>query len=109
MFIGKIQIVTLNSVAKSIGMLLALCGLLLIESAGAQNVTLNWNAPTTNSDGTPLTDLAGFKVYRSLSPGNYIAATVYSVNAPTNSMATIGHVFNTTYFYRVTAVDFSGN
>ena len=25
--------------------------------------TLNWTAPTTNTDGTALTDLAGYKIY----------------------------------------------
>ncbi len=27
------------------------------------SVTLNWSAPTQNEDGTPLTDLAGYKIY----------------------------------------------
>jgi len=31
--------------------------------------TLTWTAPTQNTDGTPLTDLAGFKLMRGLSPG----------------------------------------
>lgn len=29
----------------------------------AGTATLSWTAPTTNSDGTPLTDLAGFRIY----------------------------------------------
>ncbi len=31
--------------------------------------TLTWTAPTQNTDGTPLTDLAGFKIYYGLSQG----------------------------------------
>jgi hypothetical protein len=31
--------------------------------AATSSVTLNWSMPTQNVDGTPLTDLAGYKVY----------------------------------------------
>ena len=37
---------------------------------------LTWNAPETNGDGTPLTDLAGYKIYYGKSPGNYSEAIV---------------------------------
>jgi hypothetical protein len=33
--------------------------------------TLTWDAPTTNADGTPLTDLAGYKIYYGTTSGNY--------------------------------------
>jgi hypothetical protein len=32
-------------------------------------VTLNWTPPTSNEDGSPLTDLAGFRVYYGQTPG----------------------------------------
>jgi len=35
------------------------------------NATLQWDPPTTNEDGTPLTDLAGYKVYFGPSSGDY--------------------------------------
>jgi len=39
--------------------------------------TLTWTAPTQNTDGSPLTDLAGFKLMRGLSPGGpYDQATI---------------------------------
>ena len=34
-------------------------------------VTVYWNATTTNDDGTPLTDLSGFKIYYGLSTWSY--------------------------------------
>ena len=34
-------------------------------------VTLSWSAPTQNIDGTPLMDLAGYKLYYGTSEGNY--------------------------------------
>lgn len=35
---------------------------------GKDSITVNWVAPTLNDDGTPLTDLAGYKIYYSNSP-----------------------------------------
>jgi len=35
---------------------------------------LSWNAPTTNADGTPLTDLAGYHVYLGTSAADVIAS-----------------------------------
>jgi hypothetical protein len=32
-------------------------------SGGPGSATLSWEAPTTNSDGTALTDLAGYRIY----------------------------------------------
>lgn len=36
---------------------------LLLASSYARQVGLAWEAPTTNADGTPLTDLAGYYIY----------------------------------------------
>lgn len=37
--------------------------LLLSSIVVGQVATLTWDAPTTNEDGTPLTDLAGYRLY----------------------------------------------
>jgi len=34
-----------------------------VNAISLGSVTLNWAAPTQNTDGTPLTDLAGYKIY----------------------------------------------
>ena len=44
------------------------------SSAFSGTATPSWDAPTTNADGTPLTDLAGYKVYYGPSSGNYSQA-----------------------------------
>lgn len=44
-------------------LLLALASLLLLTSP-AFAVSLQWDAPTTNADGTPLTDLSFYTVYK---------------------------------------------
>jgi hypothetical protein len=67
------------------------------------SATLAWSAPTTNTDGTLLTDLAGYKVYYGTSSGNYTSSldignvTTYSVN----------NLALGTYFFSVTAYDTS--
>ena len=37
----------------------------------AGQATLSWVAPSTNEDGTPLTDLAGYKIYYGTASGSY--------------------------------------
>jgi hypothetical protein len=68
--------------------------------------SLSWSPPTTNSDGTPLTNLAGYKVYYGNSSGQYSK----SIDAGNTSSITINNlpVGGTTYF-TVTAYDSSGN
>ncbi len=68
--------------------------------------TLSWNAPTANADGTPLNDLAGYKVYYGNSSGTYSQnisvgnVTTYIVNNLSEGL---------TYYFAVTAYDTSGN
>lgn len=74
---------------------------------GTGAATLYWTTPTQNQDGTPLTDLAGFKIYYSQQAN--IWTNVVQV---TNPLATSGVVtgLNTgrTYF-TVTGYDQDGN
>lgn len=42
--------------------------------------TLTWTAPTENTDGTALTDLAGFKVFYGATSGNY--SVEFTINDP---------------------------
>ena len=39
--------------------------------AFAGQASLSWEAPSSNDDGTPLTDLNGYKIYYGTAPGNY--------------------------------------
>ena len=41
-----------------------------VTSTGSRSVTLNWTPPTQNTDGTPLTDLAGYRIYFGDDPDN---------------------------------------
>jgi Fibronectin type III domain len=37
-------------------------------SDGSRTATVSWDAPTTNNNGTPLTDLAGYRIYYGSNP-----------------------------------------
>ena len=38
------------------------------HSQGSRAATVSWDAPTTNNNGTPLTDLAGYRIYYGSNP-----------------------------------------
>ena len=40
---------------------------------GNGTATLSWEAPTTNTDGKPLTDLAGYRIYYGTDANNLVA------------------------------------
>jgi hypothetical protein len=67
------------------------------------SATLAWSAPTTNTDGTPLTDLAGYKVYYGTSSGNYTS----SLDIGNVATYTVNNLSPGTYFFSVTAYDTS--
>jgi len=68
-------------------------------NGGNHNTFLNWTASTA-------TDVAGYKVYRGTSSGNY--TTTISLNSPVTSYNDQGLATGTTYFYVVTTVSTSG-
>ncbi len=69
------------------------------------SVALAWNPPITNSDGSQLTDLAGYKIYYGPSSGNY----TNSVDLGNISSFTIGDLTAGTWCFTTTAYDSLGN
>src|SRR5207245_2845739 len=70
----------------------------LQATAGIRNVTLSWQAPSSNG-GSPITN---YKIYRSISSGTEtLLTTVGNVTSYTNTGLASGH----TYFYKVAAVN----
>jgi hypothetical protein len=92
---------------------------MLAGGVGAEAATLplTWDAPTTNANGTPLTDLAGYRIYLGTSapacPSSSFHTVSSSTTAPTPGQTVSTRITalsaGTTYFARVTAVDTSGN
>ncbi|MBI4586768.1 MAG: hypothetical protein HY717_22365 [Planctomycetes bacterium] len=74
--------------------------------APAENwAALTWSAPAVNADGTPVTDLAGFKVYMGTQSGVYTAA----VDVGQVTQHTVTSLAPGTTFFSVTAYDLSSN
>ena len=72
--------------------------------AGPESATLSWVAPTTNADGTPLTDLAGFKLYY-----REASSTSWSpINVGNQTNFTVTGLYNRTYHFTVTAYNSFG-
>jgi len=72
---------------------------------GTGAVVLSWSPPTTNTDGTPLTDLAGFKIYYGTSPGNYTS----SINVGNVTSYTVTDLpMGVTLYFALTAYDSFG-
>ncbi|MBI4160029.1 carboxypeptidase regulatory-like domain-containing protein [Candidatus Wolfebacteria bacterium] len=80
-------------------------------TGGTANVTVSWTAPTTNSDASSLTDLMEYEIYRDTDANGSFATQVNSsqVASTTTSFSDTSASVGTTYYYKVTATDTSGN
>jgi Putative Ig domain len=78
-----------------------------VAVAGTNNgsALVSWSAPTMNSDGSALTDLAGFHVYYGTDPGNLTRVDVQGANNVTYSA---GSLIAGTYYFTVAAYNGSG-
>lgn len=93
------------------GRLLVALAIILLGSviitgmAGAAEVRLTWGAPTTNTNGTSLTDLAGYRLYYGTAPGSYSSSlTVGNVTTYTVTGLTSG----ATYYFATAAYNAAG-
>jgi hypothetical protein len=73
--------------------------------ASSAQVTLSWHPPTTNTNGTPLTDLSGYKVYYGTTSKSYS----HVIDAGNTNTYVITNLSNGTFYFAVTAYDLSGN
>lgn len=82
--------------------LIALCLVSLKAIAG--DATLTWTAPTQNTDGSALTDLAGFTIYGgTVQGGPYGDVSISITNPATTTFVVSGLTEGTTYYFVVTA------
>src|SRR3989338_7263954 len=75
-------------------------------SGGSSSISVSWSAVATNSDGSAISDLSDYRVWRSTG-GSY--SVISTVSAPTVSYTDSSVTSGTTYYYKVTARDTNGN
>ena len=77
-----------------------------VDQLGVLSTTLSWTAPTENEDGTPLTDLAGFKIYWGTTPGSYTNSV--TIDNPTVSTYVVENLAPGNYEFVATAFNAAG-
>ena len=73
---------------------------------GDGTALVSWTPPTQNTDGSPLTDLAGFKIYYGTFPGEYEEPKI--VNNPGMSSLLVEDLGEADWFFAMTAFNTSG-
>jgi hypothetical protein len=74
-------------------------------SWGTGSAVVSWVAPTTNTNGTPLTNLAGFRIYYGTSSTSLTQST--TVNNVAARSATISPLVPSTWYFKVRAINTS--
>lgn len=77
-----------------------------VKSVSTGTATLDWTPPTENSDGTTLTNLAGYTVYYGTSP-NALTESV-KVSNPGLTAYTLSNLAAGTWYFAVTAYSATG-
>lgn len=77
-----------------------------VVATASGSATLSWTPPTQNSDGTPLTNLASYRVYFGTEAGNYPNATPLA--NPGIATLVVDQLTPATWYFVVTAVNASG-
>ena len=79
-----------------------------VLASASGSLTVTWNPPLTNTDGSTLTDLAGYKVYRGTQSGQY--SQVVEIGNPGVTSYTLDQLpTGVTHFVVITSMDESGN
>ena len=81
-------------------------GSVTVNQVGLGSATLSWTPPTQNSDGSPLTDLAGYKIYYGNESGNY--HTSIQIDNPGIAIYVVEYLTPNTYYFVLTAINSSG-
>ena len=77
-----------------------------VVATATGSATLSWTPPTQNSDGSPLNNLAGYKVYWGTSQSNYSSSV--TVNNAGLSSYVVDQLTPATWYFAVTALNAAG-
>lgn len=87
--------------------LIALPGFAIaVQQASMGSVTLTWQPPTVRTDGSPLTNLAGYRIHYGTSSGSYPNVVVIHNGGVTS--AVVGNLPPATYHFVISAFDAMG-
>jgi Fibronectin type III domain len=75
--------------------------------SGSGSVTLSWEAPTSNTNGSPLTDLSGYRIYYGASPTD-LSQTVEITTVGIQTYV-LDDLPSGTWYFAVIALSSSGN
>jgi hypothetical protein len=70
------------------------------------SATLSWSVPTTNSDGSPLTDLAGYHIYYGTNAASL--SEVVNLTTPGATSYVVGNLSAGTYYFDIRAYNSAG-
>lgn len=77
-----------------------------VQAPVTRSATLRWTPPQYNVDGSPLTDLSGYRVAYGTSPGRY--TTTLSLKGPSLDSVVIEGLASGTWYFAVQAVNSAG-
>ncbi|MGQ0384109.1 MAG: putative Ig domain-containing protein [Gammaproteobacteria bacterium] len=77
-----------------------------VQQAATGAATLSWTAPTTRTDGSPLTNLAGYRVRYGNSAGNY--PNTINVTNPGLTSFVVNNLASGTWYFVLAAYDSAG-
>jgi hypothetical protein len=77
-----------------------------VQAIASGSARLTWVPPTTNSDGSPLTNLSGFKIYWGTSAGSYSSSV--AIMSAGIATYTVENLTPNTYYFAVTALNSAG-
>ena len=77
-----------------------------VAPRGDGTALVSWTPPTENTDGSPLTDLSGFKVRYGTSPGSY--SETRTINNPGLSSYLVENLGAADWYFVMTAFNSSG-
>jgi hypothetical protein len=78
-----------------------------VVATATGSAMLSWTPPTQNTDGSPLTNLSGYRVYWGTSQGNYTNST--TINNPGLSSYVVDQLTPATWYFALTAVNSAGS
>jgi hypothetical protein len=77
-----------------------------VVATATGSVTLSWTAPTQNTDGSPLTDLAGYRIYWGTSQSNLTNSV--TLTNPGVTTYVVGQLTPATWYFAATARNNAG-